>query len=249
MARYNFFSKKGRPTKVEKQICQQIKSLLEESSEVDPYLVEEFCANEGVPSTQQDLETLYAHLTGETPLDTGSSSDIDEDYQEYHNEEETNYSINEQDEYIEPKNMKKGSSDINFDPFNEPVIERAYTKGFVEDEVDEPQEQDIPTEEPQEQDIPTEEPQEQDIPNDNIQDVEFSEEDMDIPEPDYVQNQNIGFSEEDEDGLEDEEYEDEGGALNEGNLEDLSPAQKRKSAEKNGRSIVNDVFKSCACSI
>lgn len=240
MARYNFFSKKGRPTKVEKEICQKIKSIVDNPQDIDPNLIDEFCATEGVPSTQEELETLYAYLTGETPLDYGSSSDIEEDYTERHNnanntdEYEDDYSQTE-----EPIKMnKKGTSDVNYDPFNEPVIERGYTKGFVENE-DIPSEQDIPAEE----DIPTEEdiPSEQDIPNPNVQDVEFTEEDLDIPEPDYVQNQSIGFSDEGEDDEyegEDDEFDEDGGALNEGNLQDLSPAQKRKSAEKTADAIL-----------
>ena len=237
MARYNFFSKKGRPTKVEKQICEQIKGALQ-NDDIDDSLIDEYCNDEGVPSSQEELETLYAHLTGETPIDSGSSSDIDQDYQEYHNDnyDDTDLSNEQEEPPIEKVNMKQKSSDINYDPFQEPVIERGYTKGYIEPtEEEEEEEQDIPTEEEEE---------EQDIPskssNNDIQDVEFSEEDLDIPEPDYVKNQS-GFGEEDEDEDEDEEFgedEDESGGLNEGNLEDLSPAQKRKSAEKTADAII-----------
>ncbi len=134
---------------------------------------------------------------------------------------------------------QKNQQAVGFDPFAEPVIERGYTKGF-----NIPNEQDEETqnrEGVQFDETDFDKPQEgESVANDlnGVSDAQEIEED--IPQPEWVESG--GFDEEPEgenDELEegDEDYEDDG-KLGDGNLDDLSPAQKRKSAEKTADAIL-----------
>jgi hypothetical protein len=180
-----------------------------------------------------ELQDMYSYLTGKevkrtsNKLYTGEEEgeeEEEEDYEEEDYEEEINTS--------ESFNNVGGKKDaVAFDPFSEPVIERAYTKGINSSNQEE--ENDV---EFDENDF------EQPKGGENVADKinsgnSISEEqgEEDIPEPEWAISEEQG---EEEDYDEDEDEDEDSGKLGEGNLEDLSPAQKRKSAEKTADAIL-----------
>ena len=223
MSKYPFFGKKGRPSASERELCVKINNLINEGV-ITQEDINDIVGTGGVPETQDDLETLYTLLIGEeAPTQKQQNTSRNNDDYEIEEEIDENYS-----EPVQKDNMAQNQSDpINFTPFDEPVIERDYTKGFVGEE---------------------------DVPNDfqnfdetgenfsfNDQELKQPPIEEDIPEPDWAGGVGGGggytdaqYSEEtDEEQLEDD------GKLGGDNLQDLSPQQKRKSAEKTAEAILN----------
>lgn len=215
--KFNFFVKKGRPTLVEKEVCSKISNLLKEGVITDSQ-INEYISENGITSSFEELEVLYAHLTGEVPLDDLSSTSIYNDY----NDEKINNDL-EIEDYVEQELEDKSNFNKEekmseeFNPFEQKVVERDYTKGVV-DNVDESLYEDTKVIE--------------DFDDDSVADYQSFEEEEDIPQ--------VEFNMEEEDELIDDtdDSENRGSKLAEGNLQDLSPAQKRKSAEKTADAIL-----------
>ena len=226
MSKYPFFAKKGRPSASEREICRKINNLVYKD-EISKQDISDYVQTNGVPETQEELEILYSFMTGEEPK--VAPKKVKEEYP-YDEEYEADYQeepIKEKPKMAESKvNSGEPMNDpINFTPFEEPVIQRSYTQGVFSQEPEE------------------------DIPMSDGAGVQFDDTDMrqpieeDIPEPDWAGGYGGGStasSQSQEDSSEgmDEDYED-GGKLGGDNLEDLSPAQKRKSAEKTAEAILN----------
>lgn len=218
--KFNFFTKKGRPTSIEKEVCKKIANLIKDEviaeSQIDDYVVQN-----GMANNFEELEILHAYLTGEVPLSDYSSSSLYNDEVPVNDYNETTKNYEEFKETIEPKNKnqfkkEETMSENGFDPFEEPVIERDYTKG-VTNNVDESLYEDANVVE------------DFDANGDSDNYHNYEEEEEDIPQAEF----NIS-SEEDSMNDDSDMFGDGGGSskLAEGNLQDLSPAQKRKSAEK-----------------
>lgn len=223
MSKYPFFGKKGRPSANEREICRKINQLIN-SGQVSESEIQEIVKTNGLPETEEELEVLYSFLTGEESSPQETQDNGSDDLGDYSEPIKDN---------VQPKMANNNSggdnpNPINFTPFEEPVIERSYTKGIVGQEEDDYSDE-----------------------VNNTSDgagVQFDEHDMqrpideDIPEPEWAGGfggagaggeQNAGGDDEG-DG---EDYSDE--KLGGDNLEDLSPAQKRKSAEKTAEAILN----------
>ena len=234
MSKYPFFAKKGRPSGSERDVCRKINNMIN-SGDISKGDIDDFTVNNGVPETQEELETLYSMLTGEevNPKNVGgrklsdnqsdSENEQSDDYSEQDDFDggEENYTENTQNVKMTQNNG--GENPINFSPFEEPVIERNYTKGFSngdeETSIDD---------------------------NQSSNGVEFDENDMqrpideDIPEPEWAEQGGMSSSSDSMDDGDGESYDDMGSEkLGGDNLEDLSPAQKRKSAEKTAEAILN----------
>ena len=219
--KFNFFTKKGRPTLTEKEVCKKIANLIKDEV-ISESQIEDYVNQNGMASNFEELEVLHAYLTGEVPLDDYSNSSLYNDKVPTDNNE--NYTENIEDdnddfkEQIKPKNNdqlknQETMSENGFNPFEQPVIERDYTKGIV-DNVDETLYEDAKVVE--------------DFDADGGSDDFQTYEEDDIPQAEFNMNPEEDFSNDDSD------MSDGGGSskLAEGNLQDLSPAQKRKSAEK-----------------
>lgn len=211
--KFNFFTKKGRPTSVEKEVCKKIANLVKDEV-ITESQIEDYVMRNGMASNFEELEVLHAYFTGEVPLDDYSNSSLYSDG----NDTETIEQEEEFEEKIEPKNKnefkkEETMSENGFDPFEEPVIERDYTKGVV-DNVDESLYEDANVVE--------------DFDADGNETFHNYEEE-DIPQAEFNINPEEDYSNDESDMLGDG-----GGSskLADGNLQDLSPAQKRKSAEK-----------------
>ena len=212
MSKFWFFERKGRPTAKESRICDKINSLINQQI-IAKEDVEEYIANYGKSFTEDDLTGMLEYVSGED-LD-GNKIEESQDYYE----DDNDGIENAVEDVIDEKNREQVENPINFNPFEEPVIERSYTKGYVSDTKDE--------------DGFSQEEMQMPKDGESISDIEI--EDEDIPEPEYANTQ---YSEEDED--EDEDFEDEGAEkLGGDNLQDLTPAQKRKSAEKTAEALLN----------
>ena len=219
--KFNFFTKKGRPTLIEKEVCKKIANLIKDEV-ITESQIEDYVSQNGMANNFEELEILHAYLTGEVPLDDYSNSSLYND--EVTTDNNKNYTENIEDdndefeEQIKPKNNdqlknQETMSENGFNPFEQPVIERDYTKGIV-DNVDETLYEDAKVVE----DFDA---------NTGSEDFESYEED-DIPQAEFNTNPEEDYMDESDMGG------DTGGSskLAEGNLQDLSPAQKRKSAEK-----------------
>jgi len=215
--KFNFFIKKGRPTLIEKEVCKKIANLIKDEV-ITESQINDYVNQNGMASNFEELEILHAYLTGEVPLNNYSNSSLYNDEIPVNNNSEN---IKENDEFEEYNNQEnndqlknhKTMSENGFDPFEQPVIERDYTKGIV-DNVDESLYEDANVIE--DFDANTGADNFNDYQEDDIPQAEFNMN----PEEDYTSD--------------DSEMSDGGGSskLAEGNLQDLSPAQKRKSAEK-----------------
>ena len=215
MSKFWFFEGKGRPTSSVKNILEKINELIHNgvASQSD---VEEYVSEYGKAYNEDDLEEMYSYFSGED-LQGNPISDYDDD--EYDDDVEDAV-----EDMIDDVPTDKVDNPINFNPFEEPVIERGYTKGYVNDT----QNEDVFDEEDMK--MPTDgESIDGDIPNDD---------DGDIPEPAYS-NTALPQDEENEDDEEYDEDEDESDKLGGDNLQDLTPAQKRKSAEKTAEALLN----------
>lgn len=220
--KFNFFTKKGRPTLIEKEVCKKIANLIKDEV-VTESQIEDYVSQNGMASNFEELEILHAYLTGEVPLNDYSNSSLYNDEVPVSNSNGDYYENIEDDdddfeEQIKPKNNdqlknQETMSDNGFNPFEQPVIERDYTKGIV-DNVDETLYEDAKVVE--DFDANTGSENFESYEEDDIPQAEFNTN----PEEDYMDESDMGG--------------DTGGSskLAEGNLQDLSPAQKRKSAEK-----------------
>lgn len=230
MSKYPFFAKKGRPSSVEREVCRKINKLIDSGS-ISENDINEFVTTNGVPETQDELETLYSLLTGEEAIEqpkktNNYSSDYDDNEDNFEDDDIDN-SFSEQKE-PSMSNKEPNSNPIDFTPFEEPVIEREYTKGFQAEE----------------EDVPSDF-QNFDDGGDNFQ---FNDEELkrpieeEIPEPEWAGGMSGGISDAsyvEENTEEQEPIEEDEGKLGGDNLQDLSPQQKRKSAEKTAEAILN----------
>lgn len=226
--KYPFFGKKGRPSSKEQEICRKINQMIN-SGAISESEIEEITSMNGIPENEEDLEALYNVLTGDSS--DGGNSDYDTQDVDYEEEQSSFQQAKTNQEPNMNKGIQSGNSNagdgtnpISFTPFEEPVIERSYTKGVV-----------------------GQEETTEDYSDNGGEGVNFDEQDLqkpideDIPEPAWAGgftstgNEDSGHDSEEE--YSDEEYSDE--KLGGDNLEDLSPAQKRKSAEKTAEAILN----------
>ena len=206
--KFNFFTKKGRPTSIEKEVCVKITNLIKDKV-ITESQIEEYVSQNGMSTNFEELDTLHDYLTGKVPFDDYSNSST---YNDSNNTQKI-----EQEYKKEFKNEEK-MSENGFDPFEEPVIERSYTKGIVDD-IDESLYDDANVIE----DFDAE------GGNDDFQNYEED----DIPQAEFNIN-----PEEDYDDSDLIDGESGSSKLAEGNLKDLSTAQKRKSAEKTADAVL-----------
>ena len=189
MSKFWFFDRKGRPTTNEKKLCDTFNDLIDKGI-VSNNQVEEYVEQYSKPMNEDELEEMFGFLTGEDSkgnkyqyADEGSN-DYD-DVDEY-----------DESEVVEETPSSRGNS-VDFDPFSEPVIERAYTKGF------QPKSQD--------DDSDSEDGDEEGFSDDELKmpvegdSIDDAEEDEDIPEPEWAS----GFGGSDSEEEEDEDYDDE----------------------------------------
>jgi hypothetical protein len=244
-AKYPFYGKKGRPSNIERDICQKINNGIK-NNEFTQAELNSLMDSEGIPMNQSELETLYISLSGEPAIenqenysntdDNQSSYEDDDSYQnddvaeDYEDADTVSY----EDDLVDkppPTNHGKNSDAINFDPFKEPVIEREYTKGM--DSVNSSNDErkvsfdDNDTSKPKLDSDSIHS-------GDDIPNVEFEEIEEDIPEPVFSNTREL-IDDDDDSQLEEEEG---GEKLGGDNLQDMSPAQKRKSAEKTAEAIL-----------
>ena len=126
MSKFWFFDRKGRPTTNEKRICDKFNSLIDEG-QVSNNQVEEYLEEYGKPMNDSELEEMFGYLTGEDSqgnkyeyADGDDSDDLVDD---------ADYDDNE---FEQVDNSQQASNNsIDFNPFEEPVVERPYTKGFA----------------------------------------------------------------------------------------------------------------------
>lgn len=224
--KYPFFNRKGRPTQYEQGICKTINEMLSDKK-ISQAEIDEFVSNYGVPQSTEELENFYSILTGED-VDSQNSIQYEEDDIDIDIEDTTDI----KNESTMTNKDNPSESGVNFNPFSEPVVEREYTKGAFQSQEEQLAEDDFGF---------TEEETQQ--PIDGIEDAQIEEEiEQDIPEPQFNNTQNpTNYGEEEEEGGELGEGEEDLGSekLGGDNLQDLSPAQKRKSAEKTAEAILN----------
>jgi len=232
MSKFWFFDRKGRPTTNEKRICDKFNSLIDEG-QVTNNQVEQYLEEYGKPMNDSELEEMFGYLTGEDSqgnkyeyADSDDSDDSDDD---------VDYDDNE---FEQVDNSQQASNNsIDFNPFEEPVVERAYTKGFAPKSQGEDDDSDSDDDDDDAEGFSDEELK---MPKDgeSIDDLE----DEDIPEPQWANTG--GFVGGDDDDDDDDEYDDDDdddddGKLGGDNLQDLTPAQKRKSAEKTAEALLS----------
>jgi len=243
MSKFWFFDRKGRPTSNEKRICDKFNSLINDGT-ISANQVEEYVEEYGKPMNEGELDDMFGYLTGEYSsgekyeyADSDDDSEYDDNDTDY---EEVNY---------EQTNQKTGAekSPVDFNPFEEPVIERSYTRGFNVNSTDDESD----AEDNDDDDFDD---------NDNDSKVKFSDNDLkmpkdgesidedddeeeDIPEPDWANTGGVTSSleegDDDDEDYDEDDDDDGGGKLGGDNLQDLSPAQKRKSAEKTAEALLN----------
>jgi hypothetical protein len=249
MSKFWFFDRKGRPTTNEKRIGDKLNSFINEGK-VSANEIEQYLEEYGKPMNETELNEMFGYLTGE--YSDGSKyqyDDSDVDYDDSDDSDDSDVDYDDSNDYgsdeEEILNQDTGSqkNPVDFNPFEPPVIERSYTQGFqpkkdLDDDSDS-------------------EDYDDDSDSDDSEKIKFSDEDMkmpsdgedidedieqDIPEPEWANTGGVTSSleddEEDEEDYDDEEDED-GGKLGGDNLQDLSPAQKRKSAEKTAEALLN----------
>lgn len=249
MSKYPYFAKKGRPSKKEVELCNKINHYIN-SGEITEDEINAIIETDGSPTNYDELQDFYSYLTGEVPKSKKKyyTGGIEKELENDSNSSEEFSSASGSDdinEDLDLKSIKTNADDVDavgFDPFSEPVIERAYTQGInnISNEQENSEGEDDSILEDSDFERPEGGENVADELNSNgssdgIEDAEIEE---DIPEPEWSNSYNE-IDDEDEDDDEDYEDEDEdGGKLGDGNLDDLSPAQKRKSAEKTADAIL-----------
>jgi len=239
MSKYPYFGKKGRPSKDEADLCKKINKLVN-SGEVSESEISQLIDTDGMPSNLDELQDMYSYLTGEevqrknqklyTGEEENSENNIEKEYEDDIQDVEIETEIKTDSDFSNISGRNKDA--IGFDPFSEPVIERGYTKGI-----------NISNEQEEQDGVEFDENDfERPEGGESVAEEINSEQsvDEDIPEPAWSNHsESEGEDYDDEEG---EDYDDEEGEdsekLGEGNLDDLSPAQKRKSAEKTADAIL-----------
>ena len=236
MSKFWFFDRKGRPTTNEKRICDKFNSLIDEG-QVTNNQVEEYLEEYGKPMNDSELEEMFGYLTGE---------DSQGNKYEYADGDDSDDSVEDVDyednEFEQVDNTKQSSNNsIDFNPFEEPVVERSYTKGFSPKSQGEDDDSDSDDDD-DDDDSQGFSDEELKMPKDgeSIDDLE----DEDIPEPQWANTGGfVGGDDDDDDDDDDDEYDDDDddddGKLGGDNLQDLTPAQKRKSAEKTAEALLS----------
>jgi hypothetical protein len=249
MSKFWFFDRKGRPTTNEKNICDKFNSLIDEGN-VSTKEVERYVDQYGKPVNESELEEMFGFLTGEDS--NGNKYEYADDSDEDFDDSDEDFDDNDV-EYEEVDNQRKSSSDsIDFNPFEEPVIERGYTKGFQPKSQSEDDDSDSDDEDDDSDDNSndnsnnnsTKSFSDEDLkmPKDGDSIIDEEEEEEDIPEPEWAKTGGFGDDmddSDDDDDYDEDEEEEGGGKLGGDNLQDLSPAQKRKSAEKTAEALLN----------
>ena len=234
MSKFWFFDRKGRPTTNEKRICDKFNSLINEG-QVSNNQVEEYLDEYGKPMNESELEEMFGYLTGE---------DSQGNKYEYADADDSDDSVDDVDyddnEFEQVDNTQQSSNNsVDFNPFEEPVVERPYTKGFAPKSQGEDDDSDSDDDDDDAEGFSDEELK---MPKDgeSIDDLE----DEDIPEPKWANTGGfVGGDDDDDDDDDDDEYDedddDDDGKLGGDNLQDLTPAQKRKSAEKTAEALLS----------
>ena len=234
MSKFWFFDRKGRPTTNEKRICDKFNSLIDEG-QVSNNQVEEYLEEYGKPMNDSELEEMFGYLTGE---------DSQGNKYEYADADDSDDSVDDVDyddnEFEQVDNTQQSSNNsVDFNPFEEPVVERPYTKGFAPKSQGEDDDSDSDDDDDDAEGFSDEELK---MPKDgeSIDDLE----DEDIPEPKWANTGGfVGGDDDDDDDDDDDEYDedddDDDGKLGGDNLQDLTPAQKRKSAEKTAEALLS----------
>jgi hypothetical protein len=238
MSKFWFFDRKGRPTLNEKKICDKFNSLINEGT-VSANKLEEYIEEYGKPMNETELDDMFGFLTGE--YSSGDKYQYDDSDSDFDSDDEgSEYEESVYEEVNQDSGEKKDP--INFNPFEEPVIERSYTSGFNpksnDDESDSEDNNDDDSSGDSKVDFSDDDLK---IPTDG-EGISDDEEEEDIPEPEWASTGGVSSSlEDDEEDDEDGDYDDEDGdgKLGGDNLQDLSPAQKRKSAEKTAEALLN----------
>lgn len=242
MSKFWFFERKGRPTANESRVCDKITSGLNrgmfEKEDLDEYV-----ANYGKAYSEEDLTEMYEYLSGED-----LQGNKIENYEDDDSYDDNNDGIEDAvEDYIDDSNADKVENPINFNPFEEPVIERSYTRGFQPKSQSEDDDSDSDDSDDDLDDNSDDNSNNNSTKSFSDEDLKMpndgegiDEEDEDIPEPEWANTG--GFADDGEEDADDEDYDDEdegGGKLGGDNLQDLSPAQKRKSAEKTAEALLN----------
>jgi len=252
--RYPFFDKKGRPTKGEREICRRINNMIHDDI-ISLEDVEKVTNVHGVPKTQEELEIVYSLITGEETKAYKNTKLPPRDDRAYENIEFKDAETNtedidfEEDIDVKPKvnlsmndlGKDKGASPLDSTPFDKPVVDRAYTKGIITDIGGE---QDIPSASQDSNSVGSQDQQH----SQNREGVKFDDTDFvkpieqDIPEPDWASGMTRD-SDDNQLGLDGDDIDADtdigGDKLGGDNLEGLSPAQKRKAAEKTADALLN----------
>jgi len=191
---------------------------------------------------ENELEDMFGYLVGEYSsgekyeyADSDSDDEYDDDDVDI---DDDSYDDAVVEEVEQSKNQN--SNPIDFNPFEEPVIERSYTKGFNSQTSDDDESDSDSDDDDDDNDTKVNfDNDDLKMPSDGESIVE--EEEEDIPEPDWAYTGGVsGSSSEFDDEDEDEDEDDDGGdKLGGDNLQDLTPAQKRKSAEKTAEALLN----------
>lgn len=234
MSKFWFFDRKGRPTSNEKRICDKFNSFIDDGS-VSKNQVEEYVEEYGKPMNESELEEMFGYLTG---ADSNGNKYVyaDEGIGDYDDTEDYDDAEGFDDTEVVDDTPKSKVDSVNFNPFSEPVIERSYTKGFQpksEDDDSDSEDDDDDDEGFSDEDLK--------MPTDGESIDDSDEEDEDIPEPEWASS--MGGSDDEDGDEDDEDYDDEDDdgreKLGGDNLQDLSPAQKRKAAEKTADALLN----------
>ena len=249
MSKFWFFDRKGRPTSNEKRICDKFNSLINEGT-ISANQVEEYVDEYGKPMNEGELDDMFGYLTGEysngekyqyEDSDDGDDYDDSNDSDDGGDYDDTDY------EEVAGNKANGTKNPVDFNPFEEPVIERGYTRGFqsnssMDDDSDSDDDgEDYGDEENDDKKVNFSN-DDLKMPKDGESIIDEDDEEEDIPEPEWANTGGVSSDLEDDDE-DDEDYDDDddegGGKLGGDNLQDLTPAQKRNSAEKTAEAFLN----------
>ena len=127
MSKFWFFDRKGRPTTNEKRICDTFNSLIDDGV-VSNNQVEEYLDEYGKPMNESELDEMFGFLTGKDS--NGKKYEYANDNDVSDNSDDVDYDDSDDVEYEEVDSNASSSNNnsVDFNPFEEPVIERNYTK-------------------------------------------------------------------------------------------------------------------------
>jgi hypothetical protein len=239
MSKFWFFDRKGRPTSNEKRICDNFNSLID-GGNVSKNQVEEYLEEYGKPMNESELEEMYGFLTG-SDSNGNKYEYADDDSDDFDDDGISDVEYEDAEEVNTQQNTSTNS--VDFNPFEEPVIERGYTKGFQPKSKGEDDDSDSDDDDDSDDNEKGFSEEDMKMPKDG-EGIDDDEEDEDIPEPQWANTGGFGSSSDDD---EDDDYDDDddddddegGDKLGGDNLQDLTPAQKRKSAEKTAEALLS----------